>query len=256
MPSLRAEGISKRFREGAARGGEDQQLVVLDNLSVEFYGGQLTSLYGPNGCGKSTLLDILAGNQHPDAGNVIQPESRNQVGFVWQDFRSAIFPWLSVAQNIAMAETINDRPKAAIDQAAIAALAALDIRLPLDKKARDLSGGQQQMVCIARLVASNSSVIFLDEPFSAIDERNKYVISRRLRQWTVDNGKTALMVTHNLDESILLGDRLLILSDKPMSPIQDITIQLENRNSADTLSNREFASIRAKAFGAVSQWIK
>lgn len=256
MQSLRAEGISKHFFEKADRSGPYQLLEVLDNLSLGFEVGQICSLYGPNGCGKSTLLDILAGNQQPDKGSVIRAENSSQIGFVWQDFRSAVFPWLSVSQNIAMSETVGGHSMEAIYEAANAALLKLAIRLPLDKKARDLSGGQQQMLCIARIVASDASLVFLDEPFSAIDERNKYKISRRLRKWVLENNKTAVMVTHNLDESILLSDRLLVLSDKPMKPLHDVRIELENRDSADTMRNKRFALIRGKAVRAASQWVK
>jgi NitT/TauT family transport system ATP-binding protein len=254
MLSLQAEELSKTFLGNPSHGQSNNETVVFENLSFKLQAGQICALYGPNGCGKSTLLDILAGNLKPDSGNVRFAEESCRVGFVWQDFRSAIFPWLSVAQNIALAEAISGQPKTVVNDKASAALTRLGVAVPLHSRAGDLSGGQKQIMCLARLIASDPSIIFLDEPFAAIDERNKHIVSENLRHWIVENAKAAAIVMHDLDEAILISDRILILSNKPMVPLQDIAIQLANRVSPDTLISREFGLVRQQALGAVSQW--
>ena len=209
-PKVVIEGVSKQFTR---RG---QPLSVLEGIDLTVNEGELVCLLGPSGCGKSTLLNIVAGFEPPSSGRVlidgeaVSGPSRKRV-FVFQEY--GIFPWASVWDNVALG--LRDRPRA--EQHAIAqrtidlvGLTGFERSYPME-----LSGGMKQRVEVARALAVSPDVIYMDEPFGALDSLTRLTMrSELIRIWEQEK-KTILFVTHDVDESVQLADRVVVLSARP-----------------------------------------
>lgn len=199
--------------------GETEDISVLNNVSFNIKEGEFVSIIGPSGCGKSTLLSLLAGLNFPSAGHVsVNRETVRGPGkercVVFQHY--SLFPWMNVHKNIMFGLEQQDHKKSKKEMALIS-----DLFLELvglgdvgHKFPNQLSGGMQQRVAIARAFAMDSDILLMDEPFSAVDAKNRMALQDLLLTlW--DNGKkkkTVVFVTHDVDEAILLSDRILVLS--------------------------------------------
>ena len=206
---LVVEKVDKRFR----------RVTVLDGISLSVGRGEFVSLLGPSGCGKTTLLRILAGLLAPDGGRVrlggrdlgrLPPHRRN-VGVVFQNY--ALFPHLTVAENVAFGLRARRRPRAGISSR-VAELLAL-VRLPrlAGQPVSQLSGGQQQRVAIARALATGPDLLLLlDEPLSALDRKLRETMQVELRALLRQFGMTAIFVTHDQEEALALSDRVAVMN--------------------------------------------
>lgn len=169
-------------------------------------------LVGPSGCGKSSLLRILAGLDKPTTGDVVFGK-QIRPGFVFQDF--ALFPWLTVYQNIEFGlkmegRAVNERKKTTLKYAEFMGLEKF-----LDSYPHELSGGMRQRVGIARALAINPEIVFLDEPFSALDSFTAQKLRKELRELWQRHGTTFVMVTHLVEEAVQLGTRIAVFSQRP-----------------------------------------
>lgn len=201
---------------------------VFRELDLSVPPGTFCSLIGPSGCGKSTLLRLLAGLEQPDAGSILCGGSPvtgpgTDRGIVFQT--AALFPWLTVRDNVAFAlrKTMRNLSRSEARQKAEEVLCRVDLADAMDCYPSQLSGGMAQRVAIARALASDASVLLLDEPFSALDPKNRMALQELLLRLWEDDRKTVLFVTHDMDEAILLGDRVVfmepgqIVSDAPVA---------------------------------------
>jgi iron(III) transport system ATP-binding protein len=194
---------------------------VLKDISLDIKQGETVALLGQSGSGKSTLLNIIAGFEHQDTGtfeyfgqtifddsNYVEPEKRN-IGFVFQDY--ALFPHLTVGENIAFGMNSKDTK---IKENKIKKLLSL-VHLPniIDQYPSSLSGGQQQRVAIARVLARESELILFDEPFSSIDVLLKQTLLEQIKLIIKENNKTAIFVTHDPREAIILADKIAFMED-------------------------------------------
>jgi ABC-type nitrate/sulfonate/bicarbonate transport system ATPase subunit len=205
-PKIEARQITMTFRT------EGREVRVLDNVNLQVREGELICLLGPSGCGKTTLLNILAGFQQSTGGQVLVdgapvrgPDPRRI--FVFQE--RGVFPWLTVAGNIAFGLS---RLPAEEREARVAHYVDLvGLRGFEDAWPAELSGGMKQRVEVARALAVNPDVLFLDEPFGALDSITRMDMRRELlRIWQTER-KTILFVTHDIDESVQLADRILVM---------------------------------------------
>ena len=216
-------------------------LKALGPLSFEIAAGQFVCLVGPSGCGKSTLIRILAGLQHPASGSAlldkvsIDTPSR-YVGVMSQE--SSLMPWRTVVENIALPLEL-----AGVERGKRLALSQeMLLRLGLTSEfaeayPAELSGGMAQRVALGRVLIQNPDVLLLDEPFGALDSMTREQISIDfLEVWATDH-QTVVMVTHDIDEAVLLADRILVFSRRPGQIIADIPITLPRpRRIAETYS--------------------
>ncbi|MBS3933448.1 MAG: ABC transporter ATP-binding protein [Truepera sp.] len=201
--------VSKSF--GAVR--------ALANLSLQVDKGEFLSLLGPSGCGKTTLLRLIAGLEVPDSGTItigekvvagsswVQPERRG-VGIVFQDY--ALFPHMTVFDNVAFGVRCSNRPvvgKKTMDALRLVGLAELGGRYP-----HELSGGQQQRVALARALAPGPAVILLDEPFSNLDVSLRARVRDEIKEILTRAGATVILVTHDQEEALVMGDRIGVLN--------------------------------------------
>jgi NitT/TauT family transport system ATP-binding protein len=191
---------------------------ALNDLSIDFAEGQLTSLLGPSGCGKTTLLKIIAGLIPPSGGEV-KVDGRIVTGpgperaFVFQDF--ALMPWANVMRNVAFGLEL--KGMARTEREAIAEKYIASVGLKGFEKAypHELSGGMRQRAGLARALSVNAKVLLMDEPFSAVDEQTRRKFQEDLLELIARERKTFLFVTHSIEEAVYVSDRIILLSHRP-----------------------------------------
>lgn len=228
-------GVDKVF---PVPGGE---VVALKDIDLTVNRGEFVCLLGPSGCGKSTLLNAIAGFSHPTRGGITvegRPvaEPGPDRGMVFQEY--ALFPWMSVAQNIAFGLEIKGMGRAAIEARVAELLDMLKLAEFRDRFPKDLSGGMRQRVAIARVLALDSPVMLMDEPFGALDALTRRSLQDELLRIWAATGKTIVFVTHSIEESIYLADRIVVLTYRPGTIKRDIRVELPRpRDSASAAFN-------------------
>jgi sulfate transport system ATP-binding protein len=205
---IEARHIVKRFGD----------FTALDDVSVEVEAGSLTALLGPSGSGKSTLLRVIAGLEHPDAGQVclegrdvtsVVPQDRG-VGFVFQHY--AAFKHMTVRENVAFGLRIRRRPRAEIKQRVSELLDLVQLSRLGDRYPAQLSGGQRQRMGLARALAVDPKVLLLDEPFGALDARVRKELRTWLRRLHDETRTTTVIVTHDQEEAMDVADRVVVMN--------------------------------------------
>ena len=212
MTGVQIQNVWKSYGSGLS--GTDW---VLKDLSLSILGGSLTTLVGPNGCGKSTLLNIIAGLLKAERGEVRienDTDGRIQIGYVWQDYRASLLPWMSVLNNIALPLRLRGQGRADREEEAGRILAEFLPDVSHRGPCYSLSGGQQQLVSLLRCLISGPDIMLLDEPFSALDQTRRWRMSTLVEKiWSLTRPPT-LFVSHDIDEAVLLGDTLLLMSNE------------------------------------------
>jgi NitT/TauT family transport system ATP-binding protein len=218
---VEVRGVTMRFRR------DQGALDVLEQINLTVREGELVCILGPSGCGKSTLLNIIAGFLAPSAGEVridgerVDGPDRRRI-FVFQE--RGVFPWLNVEENVGFGLTKLDRherERRIRHYIELVGLAGFEKTYP-----QELSGGMKQRLEVARALAVNPDILFLDEPFGALDSITRLLMrSELLRIWEAEK-KTILFVTHDIDESVQLADRVIVMSARPAAirAIVDIDI--------------------------------
>jgi len=193
-------------------------LKVLDDINLTIRSGEIVAILGPSGCGKSTLLRFLGGLERPTSGRVLMAgappaDCLNPLTFVFQDF--ALAPWRTVAQNVAL--PLEHQPMRAEERAerVRSALARVNLSEFANAYPRQLSGGMKQRASIARALAVNPAVLLMDEPLSALDAQTRELLMDDLTRLWGETAFTAVYITHNLNEAVRLGHRVVVLSRRP-----------------------------------------
>ena len=204
--------LDKRFTSA------DREVVALEDINLTIAKGEFVCLLGPSGCGKSTLLNIIAGFIPPSAGSAgvdgrpVDGPGPDR-GVVFQEY--ALFPWMTVAQNIAFGLDIQGMEGAAKAARVGELLEKLGLSEFRDRFPRDLSGGMRQRVAIARVLAIDSPVLLMDEPFGALDALTRRNLQDELLRIWRESGKTVLFVTHSIEEALYLSDRIVVMTYRP-----------------------------------------
>ncbi len=208
VSEIEIRGVTKNF----------DGLVALDGIDLDITSGELVCLLGPSGCGKSTLLNAVAGFSLPTRGEIIAAGKRvtepgPDRGMVFQEY--ALFPWMTVRANVAFGLHMRGETKREIDEKVSSLLAKLHLSEFAGRFPSDLSGGMRQRVAIARVLALDSAILLMDEPFGALDALTRRNLQDELlRIWT-ELKKTILFVTHGIEESIYLADRIVVMTYRP-----------------------------------------
>jgi ABC-type nitrate/sulfonate/bicarbonate transport system ATPase subunit len=239
MPAahLSVDGISHTYKRGQVR--------ALDNLSFQVEPREALALVGRSGCGKSTLLHIMAGLMTPTSGKTLidgRTVSGPSPDWVMMFQKPSLYPWMTVAQNVALGLKFTGR-RAEIAKRVPEMLELVELAEYADRNVQDLSGGQQQRVALARSLAPNPEVLFLDEPFSALDAFTRNNLQRDVRRIAKDLDITLVLVTHDLSEAIIMAERAVVLSANPGRISDIVDIDLDNRND---LRTPEYLAARAK----------
>ena len=231
-------GLTKRF------GGHQ----VYDGFDLDIPRGELISVFGPNGCGKSTLINMIAGLMPVDRGEILfdgQTIDEITFGYVFQNYREALFPWLRAEDNIEYPLKLK-KVKAAERRRRVEALVAhLGVKIDLKRYPYEMSGGQQQLVSIMRALVVEPEILFLDEPFSALDYEMTLFMREQLQRIFIDTGTTTVLVSHDLEEAVFLADRILLLSRGPARIADFPVFDAPRPRSAATLSEPAFVQAKA-----------
>jgi NitT/TauT family transport system ATP-binding protein len=226
--------------------------VAIERVSLQAADGELVTIVGPSGCGKSTLLRCVAGLLQPTSGRVVlngTPVTAvpDRLAVVFQDYSRSLYPWLSVRDNVALPLRRTQRRRAARNAAALSALDAVGLTDTADKYPWQLSGGMQQRVAIARALACDPVLLLMDEPFGSVDAQTREDLEDLVLRVRGERDITILLVTHDIDESVYTGDRVIVLTPSPGRVRADITVDLPRpRDQITTKELREFAHLRTE----------
>jgi len=236
---------------------KDRTVEALRDLTFRVDPGELVCVVGPSGCGKTTLLKCLAGLLDPTDGTVLV-EGRPVTGpppgmaVVFQEYGRSLFPWMSVAQNVELPLRQKKLPKARRARLVADALAAVGLADAPSAYPWQLSGGMQQRVAIARAVAYEPHVMLMDEPFAAVDAQTRADLEDLIRSIWARTGVTTLFVTHDIDEAIYLGQRVVVLSASPTVVQEDLTIDLpRRRDQLETRALPRFTELRTHVYAEI-----
>jgi NitT/TauT family transport system ATP-binding protein len=231
--------------------------LAIADVSLQVADGELVTIVGPSGCGKSTLLRCLAGLLPPTSGQVVLDGAvvtrvPDQLAVVFQDYSRSLYPWLTVADNVAL-PLLRGRPRGTRRgrtlrrRSALAALESVGLAAFADRYPWQLSGGMQQRVAIARALACDPVLLLMDEPFASMDAQMREDLEDLVLRVRAERGITILLVTHDIDESVYTGDRVLVLTPGPGRITADVPVDLPSpRDQIATKELREFARLRTE----------
>jgi NitT/TauT family transport system ATP-binding protein len=226
-------------------------LVAIDALSFDAHDGEFISIVGPSGGGKTTLLRCLSGLTPPSGGHVrlrgrAVVDVPKELALVFQEYGRSLFPWLSVQENVGMPLRHQPLDRAQRRERIGSALEEVGLADAARKYPWQLSGGMQQRVAIARALAYEPAILLMDEPFASVDAQTRADLQDTLLEIWQRHGSTVVFVTHDIDESIYLGDRVLVLSPAPGRVLAEIEVDLPRPR--DQIATRElprFVELRA-----------
>jgi NitT/TauT family transport system ATP-binding protein len=228
--------------------------VILRDISLDVAEGSFVSIIGPSGCGKTTLLRMLAGLVAPTAGEIRcydKPVTRpsRQRAIIFQDYGKALLPWRTVWHNVALAYDAQGLSRGEQRERSYALLRQMRIDHVGELYPTQLSGGMQQRVQIARCLAQEPRLLLMDEPFGALDAMTRQTLQDEVAQLVAERGVTVVFVTHDLEEAIYLGDRVIALATNPGSIAEMISIDLPRpRDQLVTRASPEFLAYRHRLF--------
>ncbi len=243
MAYLSIQNLFKSYKESD---GENTQ--VLNNINLDIGKTEFISVFGPNACGKTTLLNIIAGLLTVDKGSVMidgKEPSKSKVGFVFQDYNDSLFPWLKNIDNIAFSLTSSFGPKKKKHQYIRNYVEEIGLgELPMDKYPYQCSGGQQQLVALIRELIYDPDVLLLDEPFASLDYDRRISQQEHLLNTWLKTKSTIVFISHELDEAILLADRLILLSQRPATVVDIFDIDLPRPRNVEMYEQEAFFKLR------------
>ena len=221
---LEITGLTHAFGPGTGH-------PALDDITLTVGEGELVSIVGPSGCGKSTLLRCVAGLIRPTGGGVVLRGTPvdavpDGLAVVFQDYSRSLFPWLSVRDNVALPLRRTQQGRAQRQAAALDALDTVGLTGTAQKYPWQLSGGMQQRVAIARALACDPVLLLMDEPFGSVDAQTREDLEDLILSVRQDRQMTILMVTHDIDESVYVGDRVIVLTPAPGRVRADLRVDL------------------------------
>jgi NitT/TauT family transport system ATP-binding protein len=250
---LQVSSLAKTYQTGGA------PVEAIKDLTFTVSGGEMVCIVGPSGAGKTTLLRCLSGLLKPSVGSVAlageqitgSPEG---MAVVFQEYGRSLFPWLTVEKNVELPLKEKGMPRKERIQLVGEALEAVSLTDAARSYPWQLSGGMQQRVAIARAVAYEPRLLLMDEPFAAVDAQTRADLEDLVRNLWHRLGVTVVFVTHDIDEAIYLGQRVLVLSARPTEILEDVCVDLpDDRDQLRTRSEPEFAALRSHVYELVQK---
>ena len=236
--------------------GRNGEMVALNGVSLDIHENEFVCVVGPSGCGKSTLLNIIAGLLEPTSGEVycdgkLVEGTGTDRGVVFQQY--ALFPWLTVKKNVRFALEMRGIKGKEADELAMKYLEKVDLVKFADHYPKELSGGMKQRVAIARAYAAEPQVLLMDEPFGALDAQTRTQLqSELLETWERDR-KTCFFITHDVDEAIILAQKVIVMSARPGRIKEIIDIDIPYPRSQETKVSPRFLELKNHIWSIVYQ---
>jgi len=245
---LTLTNVSKRY------GDEQTGTLAVRDLTFEIGGGQIVTIVGPSGCGKTTVLKLMAGLLEPTTGTVTVDDVEvrrppEQIALVFQDYGNSLYPWMRVGENVEFPLRHRLGSKAERRERVDAALGSVGLAGLGDKYPWQLSGGMQQRVAIARGLAYQPQILLMDEPFGALDAQTRADLEDLVLQVRERFDITVVFVTHDIDESVYLADRVLVMGPRPTFIDADLVVELPSpRDQIETKALAEFSRVRGEVY--------
>ncbi|MCX7771622.1 MAG: ABC transporter ATP-binding protein [Clostridia bacterium] len=251
MSKINLQNVTLRYED------KNASYTAVQDINFSVAEGEFVSIIGPSGCGKSTLLSMFAGLNFPTDGSILLDGKEiegtgTDRGVVFQHY--SLFPWMSARKNIifGIKQVHKEKTKKEIEAIADEYLELVGLKDFKNKYPSQLSGGMQQRVAIARALAMNPGILLMDEPFGAIDAKNRVILQELLlKLWeSGSQKKTVVFVTHDIDEAILLSDRIIVMSAGPGTVKKEIEVTFERpRNRSRLVGSEVYSSLRNKLVG-------
>jgi NitT/TauT family transport system ATP-binding protein len=247
--AIEARSLGKRYR--SARGTD---LVAIENVSFQVEEGEFVAVVGPSGCGKSTLLRIVAGLIPPTSGEVARvgrsvSRPDREIGIVFQS--PVLLPWRTIRENVVLPLEFRGESRATAEKA-LALLALVGLDAFADRYPHELSGGMQQRAALARALVTDPSILLMDEPFGALDAMTReHMNLELLRLWTARR-KTVLFITHSIAEAVFLSDRVLVMTSRPGTLAETITIDMPRPRTLSVLNTERAGTYMSRIRGLLN----
>ncbi|HPU50591.1 MAG TPA: ABC transporter ATP-binding protein [Burkholderiaceae bacterium] len=248
-PAITIRGLMKTFAGSPLYNG----------LDLDIPKGRFISVFGPNGCGKSTLINLISGLIPTDGGEILfdgRGVADVTIGYVFQNYRDALFPWMSARDNIDYPLKVRGWDAARRQRRVDELIAQFEVGFDLKRRPFELSGGQQQLVSILRALAPEPEVMFLDEPFSALDYEMTLFIREKLQTVFEQTGVTMLLVSHDLEEAVYLADHVLLLTKRPTQVADIIDFAAPRPRNDATLSAPDFVATKARSLAIFQREVR
>ncbi|MGL4335730.1 MAG: ABC transporter ATP-binding protein [Turicibacter sp.] len=225
----------------------NEEVVALNGINLDIHENEFITVVGPSGCGKSTLLNIIAGLSKPTQGKVYCDGKEvvgtgSDRGVVFQQY--ALFPWLTVKKNVMFGLEIQGKSKAEAAEISEYYIKMVGLQEFANHYPKELSGGMKQRVAIARAYAVNPSILLMDEPFGALDAQTRTQLQEELIKAWEKERKTCFFITHDVDEAIFLGSRVIIMSARPGRIKEIVDIDIPHPRNHGTKLSKEFLTIK------------
>jgi NitT/TauT family transport system ATP-binding protein len=250
---LRVDHLNKTYGVG------DQAVAAIGDLDFEVGENEFVCVVGPSGCGKTTLLKCMSGLLPPTEGEVRLRDQTvdgppERMALVFQEYSRSLFPWMTVRQNVAFPLRRKRLPKAGARELVENAVRSVDLTGFLDRYPWELSGGMQQRVAIARALAYQPEILLMDEPFASVDAQTRADLEDLILEVRREYGVTVVFVTHDIDESVYLSDRIVVLRPAPTSVQEVLDVDLPDpRDQVETKELPEFARLRAHVYRSIKR---
>jgi NitT/TauT family transport system ATP-binding protein len=232
---------------------------LYDDFDLDIPKHKVTCIFGPNGCGKSTIMNMIAGLIPVDSGSILfdgKDLKDTKIGYVFQNYREALFPWLRAIDNIKYPLKISGQSPEKCEKRAQELIKTFDIQFDLNRYPYELSGGQQQLVSILRALAPEPEVLFLDEPFSALDFEMTLMLRDKLQDLFISTNITTVVVSHDIEEAVFLADEVLLLTKRPTQVAETIPYNGARPRVIETLSSMDFIETKSRCIERFQQEVR
>jgi NitT/TauT family transport system ATP-binding protein len=250
---LRVSHLAKTYGDG------DDAVQAIGDVDLEVSKNEFVCIVGPSGCGKTTLLKCMAGLLAPTGGEVLLHDQRvdgppERMALVFQEYSRSLFPWMTVRQNVAFPLRRKRLEKQKARELVEHAVQSVDLSRFLDRYPWELSGGMQQRVAIARALAYQPEIMLMDEPFASVDAQTRADLEDLILEVRREYGVTVVFVTHDIDESVYLSDRIAVLTPSPTTVQEVLEVDLpEPRDQVETKELPEFAHLRGHVWRLIKR---
>lgn len=250
LVKLKLDNVYKEYQ------GRNGKTVALNGVNLDIMENEFICVVGPSGCGKSTLLNIIAGFLEPTSGAAYLDGKKIEGtaverGVVFQQY--ALFPWRTVINNVMFGLEMKKTPKEEARKIALKYIESVGLKGFEDAYPKELSGGMKQRVAIARAYAANPEVLLLDEPFGALDAQTRVQLQTELLNTWEQEKKTCFFITHDVDEAIILAQRVIIMSARPGRIKRIVNIDIPYPRTQETKSDPHFLELKAEIWNQVYQ---